>query len=42
MMYKQYEVPESFRLPEAMWEKIKGLIPAAAPKPKGGRLLSDN
>jgi transposase len=42
MMRKQYEIPETFRLPEAIWEKIKGLIPAAAPKPKGGRPRNDD
>ncbi len=32
----------SFRVPEALWERIRPLLPAARPKPKGGRPRNDD
>ena len=41
-MEHQTEVPKNFRMPDAMWEQIKPLIPPEPPKPKGGRPRNDN
>lgn len=32
----------SFRVPDALWERIRPLLPAARPKPKGGRPRNDD
>lgn len=41
-MEYQAEVPENFRIPDAMWERIKPLLPPELPKPKGGRPRNDD
>ena len=41
-MEHQTEVPKNFRMPDAMWEQIRPLIPPEPPKPKGGRPRNDN
>ena len=42
MELKTVEVNESFRIPAAMWERIKPLLPVEPPKPKGGRPRNDD
>ena len=32
----------SFRVPDALWGRIRPLLPAARPKPKGGRTRNDD
>ena len=41
-MEYQTEVPENFRLPDAMWERVQPLLPPEPPKPKGGRPRNDD
>jgi putative transposase len=36
------EVTENFRIPDAMWEQCKPLIPPDRPKSKGGRPRNDD
>jgi putative transposase len=41
-MGEQTEIPETFRIPDAMWEQTKPLLPPEKPKPKGGRPRNDD
>lgn len=41
-MEQQTGIPEDFRMPDAMWERIQPLIPPEPPKPKGGRPRNDD
>lgn len=41
-MEHQTEVAENFRVPDAMWKRIKPLLPPERPKPKGGRPRNDD
>jgi putative transposase len=36
------DVIESYRIPDALWEKIEPLLPPELPRPKGGRPRMDN
>lgn len=41
-MGEQTEIPETFRIPNAMWEQTRPLLPPEKPKPKGGRPRNDD
>ena len=41
-MEYQTGVPKSFRIPDAMWERVQPLLPPEPPKPKGGRPRNDD
>lgn len=41
-MPEQNEVPETFRISDAMWERIKPLLPVHPPNPKVGRPHNDD
>jgi putative transposase len=41
-MSAKNEVPNKFRMPEAMWQRIKPLLPVHVPGPKGGRPRNDD
>lgn len=36
-MINEYGIEEKFEIPDALWEKIKPLLPKAKPKKKSGR-----
>jgi len=35
-------INETYRIPDALWEQIKPLLPPELPKPRGGRPRMDN
>lgn len=42
MEVQQAEIDTKFRLPDAIWEHTKALLPVEPPKPKGGRPRNDD
>jgi len=42
METQRAEIDDNFRIPDALWEHIKALLPIEPPKPRGGRPRNDD